>query len=440
MKAVFLSSTFHEMREYRAAAAEAVDQFGYRCVRMETFPAKDREIAGFCRDRLRDCDVVVVILGRFYGTPIPQRDISYSEDEFDAASELGKTILVFEPERGAKANTDDALAALEANGLIYEDQIARQRRFVKKAHQGRLVRTFKNESDLKFQVGHSLAEHFKDSRGGYAGERLPHLCDRTLQLDQFGESFQRGTPGQPEIYVVHGHEDEQHKHCVQRLICFHISYPRRWSSAALVGPAEDRALVEWPVEGDAEDIRFNRLCRRLFQSLDPACTFTKGYGGNAFCELAVQSGVSFLRFRHVLRQERWTTAAQQLCLNYYLPFWGDVARGFAASFGDRVGPRVLVFFELKHQGEGPADEAFRSSLETVFTAGAAANGVTCRILPELPRVQIEDLEAWYDRYEKLLLTHYRNRSARTLFPRVPLRMIDVESRLRELVGLEDYGR
>src|SRR5437764_4770506 len=163
MPKVFLSSTFLEMEEYRKAAAEAIDQYGYQCIRMETFPASDRAIPDFCRARVAECDVFVLILGQFYGTPIPNRNISYTEDEFDAAVELKKPRLVFTPAPQADTNLKYALASLKVNKLIYEEQEERQTKFKAKALEGLLPRTFKDPDDLKFQVGHSLDQHFKEA-------------------------------------------------------------------------------------------------------------------------------------------------------------------------------------------------------------------------------------------------------------------------------------
>ncbi len=161
MARIFLSSTFVEMEEYRLAAAAAIDQYGHQCVRMETFPASERGIPEFCRARVAECDLFVLVLGQFYGTPIPGRDISYTEDEFDAAVAVGKARLVFVPAETADTNIRAALASMKKNGLIYEEQEKRQERFRAKALAGILPRTFKDPEDLKFQIGHSVDQQFK---------------------------------------------------------------------------------------------------------------------------------------------------------------------------------------------------------------------------------------------------------------------------------------
>jgi hypothetical protein len=55
MAVVFLSSSFTELREYRLAAFAAIDRFGAQCIRMENFPAADRQVPDFCRDKVRGC-------------------------------------------------------------------------------------------------------------------------------------------------------------------------------------------------------------------------------------------------------------------------------------------------------------------------------------------------------------------------------------------------
>lgn len=96
MKTVFLSSVARGLEEYRDAAYEALEGMdGYHCVRMEDFGARRDLPYQVCRDKVRECDIFVAIIGHNYGSIAPETGKSYSESEYDAAVEAGKDILAF---------------------------------------------------------------------------------------------------------------------------------------------------------------------------------------------------------------------------------------------------------------------------------------------------------------------------------------------------------
>jgi hypothetical protein len=83
-------------RSFVDAAEEAITQAGGVIIDMKYFTSSDQPPAEVCRRAIRETDIYVAIVGFIYGSPVrDQVDKSYTELEFDTATELGKPRLVF---------------------------------------------------------------------------------------------------------------------------------------------------------------------------------------------------------------------------------------------------------------------------------------------------------------------------------------------------------
>jgi len=116
---VFLSHTsdlgnFPTDRSFVAAAQSAVIRAGHAVTDMSYFTARDNEPSDYCERMVADASVYVGIIGLRYGTSVRGRpDRSYTELEYEAASQLGMPRLIF-------------MTRLESESLPPPDQTAEQ--------------------------------------------------------------------------------------------------------------------------------------------------------------------------------------------------------------------------------------------------------------------------------------------------------------------------
>ena len=156
---VFLSHT-SELRDfprgmsYVAAVERAVSAAGHVIVDMADFPAADRPAAQLCVDRVLGCDVYVAVLGTRYGSPVRDKpEVSYTELEFDTATEAGMDRLVF------LLDTDAEDLGIPPSRLIDREFGSRQDSFRRQVRQsGLVIGSFASPAALGQLVERSLRE------------------------------------------------------------------------------------------------------------------------------------------------------------------------------------------------------------------------------------------------------------------------------------------
>lgn len=92
---VFLCGTYSDLGVERNAVLEAVRRLNLSHDSMEFFGARPDLPIDTCLAEVRNSDVLVVILGRIYGSLVPGASISFTEAEYDEGFRLKKPCLVY---------------------------------------------------------------------------------------------------------------------------------------------------------------------------------------------------------------------------------------------------------------------------------------------------------------------------------------------------------
>jgi tetratricopeptide (TPR) repeat protein len=169
---VFLSHTgelreFPLARSFLAAAEHAVSRAGDSIGDMAYFTARDDKPADYCQAQVRECDVYVGLIGLRYGSPVRDRsEVSYTELEFDTATEAGKPRLVF-------LIDEDAAVPIPPGRLLDRDPElqARQRAFRNKVlNSGVLAAKFASPEQLEVLLLQALQNLLPEARPSEVGQ------------------------------------------------------------------------------------------------------------------------------------------------------------------------------------------------------------------------------------------------------------------------------
>ena len=139
---------------YVAAVEQAISAAGHVIADMAGFPAADQPAAHVCAERVRECDVYVGVLGTRYGSLVRDRhEMSYTELEFDTATQAGLDRLVF------LLDTAAADVGIPPSALIDREFGTRQDAFRSRVQDSGLVTgSFASPAELGQLVERSLRD------------------------------------------------------------------------------------------------------------------------------------------------------------------------------------------------------------------------------------------------------------------------------------------
>ncbi len=162
---VFISSTYKDLIDYRAAAIRAVEGTNYQAGKMEVFGARSDEPMVACLKEIEECGMFIGIYALRYGFVPDGSEISITELEYLHAKKLGKEIYCF-------------ILDEENQGWLtkwMEDEPGKSKlkdlkQCVQKAH---VCEYFTTPDDLRAKVANALS-HFVANPDNNASDVAPH--------------------------------------------------------------------------------------------------------------------------------------------------------------------------------------------------------------------------------------------------------------------------
>jgi hypothetical protein len=188
---VFVSSTYEDLREERAAVERTLLQLQCFPVGMEIFPAADDTAWDFIKSQIDDSDYYVLIVAARYGSIETTTGKSYTEMEYDYAIEKGVPVLAFIHSDPGSIHDDkrDKKAAARAKLEAFREKV-----------QKRLCRHWTSAKELQAEVATTLTSaRVRKPREGFvrAGlavdhKKLADLMEANLRLEAQVQSLKAG--------------------------------------------------------------------------------------------------------------------------------------------------------------------------------------------------------------------------------------------------------
>lgn len=154
---VYISSTYQDLIEHRAAVDRTLRRMGHDVIGMEQYVAEGSKPVDRCKADVRIADVYVIIVAWRYGhvpgrSAVPSDLRSITELELDEAKTNGKAILAFllDPEAPWPPNRVDAMGTDSTGGL----DVARLRAALGSDY---LAGVFRTPDDLASQVAAAVS-------------------------------------------------------------------------------------------------------------------------------------------------------------------------------------------------------------------------------------------------------------------------------------------
>ena len=171
---VFISSTYEDLKEERAAVTQCLLNNNCIPVGMEQFPASNMSQMEYIKKMLDDCDYYILIIGGRYGS-LDDDGVGYTEKEYNYALQKGIPVMAFinaHPEKLPYDKCEQTDIGRE-KFKTFCDRVWKNRK---------LVKGYENIGDLKSHVGDAINFAMREYPGvGWVrGNSIPEMDEKTF--------------------------------------------------------------------------------------------------------------------------------------------------------------------------------------------------------------------------------------------------------------------
>lgn len=151
---VFISSTYEDLKEERAAVSQTLLDIGCIPVGMEQFPASGMSQMDYIKKMLETCDYYILILAGRYGSIDPTDGVGYTEKEYDYAVANHIPVMSFLCEDIGKLPNEKCEKTEAGRDLLT--------RFRAKVSASKMIKKYSSKESLQTVVAISLQQCIRD--------------------------------------------------------------------------------------------------------------------------------------------------------------------------------------------------------------------------------------------------------------------------------------
>ncbi len=408
MAKIYISSTYKDLKDYRALAIETVKEMGHEPVCMEDYGASEQPPVFRCLSDVQRCDGYLGIVAWRYGfVPEGYGGRSITHLEYDTAGRRGIERMVLL--QNENADVKRAFIDVGEKGR----NVAEFREMLGEKH---TVAFFEDKKTFVAAVRRSIGEFERKMRppddggtengdAGY-GEILPYLCNRDEQHTKFWDFFKdkiKKNNRKPQFVFIHGDEKECPDSFFTRIVEKSLfEYAERELEGNKVICKENE--IEWPDSADVEACK-ESVTQKLLNHFLPGSIHDLTRGAQ-LCDVVDLSKHPMVVVSHTISSTAWHRHSRGLLDWYIRDFWSDCDWG-----SER--PLFLVFFKILYCEPGNGRQSFWFSRrkpgrediqEELRELAGELETLSCSVLllDELAPVNLNHVLAWMrsNRYYK----------------------------------------